>query len=291
MGTIVYRAPTEAEISRAGRVFLTSVFDLAARNGQPAPQHLTPEVVDLLQGHIFRTGIFEVAEDDGQFLAVCHAIVRDRLWFLSGFWVLPEHQGHKIGGPLLRRVFEEGKRRGATTAFTWSSVDHTAMATYMKMGMLPGFQMLTFSGALENPPDRPPGYQVEPLHAQVAASIDGEVRGTRRDLDHAFWLSGQATAREVKNGGRTAGYFYAGNGTVGPAAWLRPEHAEAILYFAFSAAQAQSKEIRVMIPGINHAAITYALKSGLRLVSTAHLLSTQPFGKLDQYLASGPLLF
>jgi GNAT superfamily N-acetyltransferase len=291
MKPVLYRAPTESEIGRAGSVFLTSVSDLAARMHLPPPDSYTPESVERLYGHIHRTGIFEIAESEGQFVAVCHAVVRERLWFLSGFWVLPEYQRQRVGGPLLRRVWEEGKRRGASIASTWSSIDLTAMASYLKMGMSATFPILRFRGTLKHPLERPPGYEVEPLHPQVVASIDSEVRGTRREADHAFWMSGQAIAREVKHDGRTAGYLYADHGIIGPAAWLHADHAEAVLHFAFSAAQTQSAEIEVTIPAINQAAVRHALRSGLQLQSGAHLFASEAFGKLDQYLASGPSLF
>lgn len=92
-------------------------------------------------------------------------------------------------------------------------------------------------------------------------------------------------------GRRVAGYFYANNGTIGPAAWLAAEDADAVLLAAAREAAAQAGQIRLMIPGPNHAAINFALRSGLRLTADAHLLTTAPFGRMDKYLASGPSLF
>jgi hypothetical protein len=56
-------------------------------------------------------------------------------------------------------------------------------------------------------------------------------------------------------------------------------------------AAAMAPSIRLAIPGINHAALRFAFESGLRLTSFAHLLATAPFGRLEQYLPSGPSLF
>ena len=79
-------------------------------------------------------------------MAICHAIVRGPLWFLSGFWTRPDRQKTGIGGRLLREVWDGGRARGASTFFTWSSIDLTAMASYLRRGMLPGYQILSFVG-------------------------------------------------------------------------------------------------------------------------------------------------
>jgi hypothetical protein len=43
--------------------------------------------------------------------------------------------------------------------------------------------------------------------------------------------------------------------------------------------------------GINHAGIHFALQTGLRLTGYAHLLTSAPFGRMEQYIPSGPSLF
>ncbi|HKQ52372.1 MAG TPA: GNAT family N-acetyltransferase, partial [Pyrinomonadaceae bacterium] len=217
---VVYRQVREAEMSEAVELFLTSLTDLRERLNLTAP--LPPrDYVELNYEHIRRTGIFEVALVEGRLAAICHAVVRDSVWFLSGFWTLPARQGQKIGRPLLGRVIEEGAQRGAKTFFTWSSTDLQAMATYMKQGMLPGYQTLTFSGTPRELAHERAGYETGPLDEQAALSIDEQVRETRRAEDHKFWRSVlKAEAGQVLSDGRVAGYFYANKGTIGPAAWL-----------------------------------------------------------------------
>jgi hypothetical protein len=56
-------------------------------------------------------------------------------------------------------------------------------------------------------------------------------------------------------------------------------------------AAGQAQGLRMMIPGINHIAIRFALQAGLRLAAYSHLLTTAPFGRMEQYLPSGPSLF
>lgn len=289
---VEYRPVKEEEIPETVDLFLTAVADMYERHGVrlPLPDRQATEIG---YTHILRSGIFHVAEVDGQVGAICNAVVRDRLWFLSGFWTLPHLQRQKIGGPLLERVMAEGRDAGASTFFTWSSIDLTAMAVYMKKGMLPGYQILTFMGTpSDDLTERSAVYEVEPLSPDAAARIDEHARSTRREIDHRFWLSGAGhEGRQVLLEGRVVGYYYFNHGTIGPAAWLDPRDAEALMRAACREAAQQASQVRMMIPGANHAAIRFALKAELRLAAYSHLLTTSTFGRMEQYLSSGPLLF
>lgn len=291
MGEIHYRPVREEEIPATLDLFMTALVDIYERFSLTGP--LPPRgMVEMLYRYIFRTGIFHVAESDGQLVAICHAIVRGPLWFLSGFWTLPGLQGRGIGGPLLRRVWAEGEAAGARTFFTWSSIDMTAMACYMRAGMLPGYQLLTFTGTPDKLPERPKGYEVEPLALATAVSFDEQVRLTGREIDHKFWLTESGhEGRQVRRGGAVVGYYYFNQGTVGPATWTRDENAAALLALACLEASAQVPHLRLAIPGINHAALRFALQTGLRLTGYGHLLTTAPFGHMERYLTSGPSLF
>jgi GNAT superfamily N-acetyltransferase len=290
MTEVTRRPATPADIPEATTLFLASVIDLAARYGLATPA-FTAASIEPVYRHIQRTGIFEVAAMDGRIVAIAHAIVRDHLWFLSGLWVLPGLQRQGLGGPLLASVRAGAERRGATVGFTWSSVDFTAMAAYMKLGLLPGYPVLTFAGAPAALPPRSAAHEEAPLTLATAADIDAEVRGTRREVDHAFWLEGPAAGRAVLAKGRPAGYFYASGGVIGPAAWLDPAHATAVLAAALHAARAQAPAVRIAVPGINHTAVRLALSAGLKLSAFSHFLRTADLGKMEQYVPSGPSLF
>lgn len=285
-----HRAATDADIGEAAGLFLTSLTDLVRRRGLAEPQ-FTAANVEPVYRHIHRTGIFDVAEVDGRIVAIAHAILRDQQWFLSGFWALPGLQRKGIGGPLLRRVRAEGTRRGAAQAFTWSSVDVTAMATYMKLGMLPGYPILTFAGPPAALPT--PGVTCEeaPLTLAAAAGIDEEIRGTRREVDHTFWLAGPGAGRLVVRSGQPVGYYYSSRGAIGPAAWLDPADGAEVLGLALHEARRQAPEVRLALPGKNHTGIAAALAAGLELTAFSHLLCTAEPGKMDRYVPSGPSLF
>jgi GNAT superfamily N-acetyltransferase len=275
----------------AVELFLTTVEDMYKRHNinSPMPPRL---MIEKFYEHIYRTGIFQVAEVEGRIGAICHAIVRDSQWFLSGFWALPSLQGRKIGRTLLERVWQRGARAGAEIFFTWSSVDIQALAAYMKMGMLPGYQILTFAGEYQNQSDVPSGYESQPLEISNAMEIDEQVRGTRREIDHRFSLEEfKAEGRQVMRDGRAIGYYYFTGSQIGSAAWLDAKDAEGVLVYACRDASSQAAQIRFVALGVNHAAIRFALRVGLRLAAYSHLLTTAPFGQMEKYLPSGPSLF
>ena len=91
--------------------------------------------------------------------------------------------------------------------------------------------------------------------------------------------------------GRVVGYYYVHDGVIGPAAWLDDVDGAALLALAFADAAGEAPETQLVVPGMNHVAIRASLDAGLRLVRTSHLLWTGPFGRMERYVPSGPLLF
>jgi GNAT superfamily N-acetyltransferase len=283
------RAAREEDIEPALDLFVVTLRDMLVRNGID-PGELARDEWRYGYPHVFRTGIFRVAEEDGELVAICHAIVRGPLWFLSGFWARPDRQKTGIGGRLLREVWDEGRARGASTFFTWSSIDLTAMASYLRRGMLPGYQILSFVGGPAS--TTVVASDVAPLSPQVAAALDRDVIGTSREIDHGFWSTEPGrVGRAVMRGGRPVGYYYVRAGSIGPAAWTSSTDADAVLRAAIAEARAQSPIVRLRALGANHDTIRFALASGLRLAGYSHLLTTAPFGNLDRYAPSGPTLF
>ena len=295
MTEVSFRDAREEDIASACDVFFASLRDVYARHNIDQP--IAPRAsVESSWLHVLKTGVFKLAHIDGRAAAICHAIVRGRLWFLSGFWMLPEFQGRGVGGQLLRAVWREGARRGADIFFVWSSVDRTAMASYMRLGMLPGYQILTFAGRPAPPPEAARDYGVEPLARATAARLDEEVRGTRREIDHDFWLAHPLLRhRQVVRGGRALGYFYFTTGpesVVGPAAWDAGPDAAAVLALAAREAAAEGAEaVTLRAPGVNHDAIRFALGAGMRFTGYSHFFTTAPFGRMESYVTSGPMLY
>lgn len=259
----------------------------------PAP-HRDVDLVERGYRHVAKTGIFRVAVLDDRVVSLACAIVRGTHWFLSGFWTEPTLRLGGIGGPLLREVFDAGRERGTRAHFVWASIDHAAIAAYLKVGMLPGTQLFAFGGPqrLGLAAARERAGRVDAFDAARVARLDEDAVGFRRDEDHAYWLARDgARAALVSIGGEDVGYYHVHHGTVGPMMWSRDQDADVVLSAATRDAKADSNEVQLTVPGSNHVALRFALGAGLRLIRQSHLLWTDPVGHMERYVPSGPLLF
>ena len=291
MTEVRYRHVQKEDYPEMAEVFLESIGDLRTRYSLSMPAPPLPAILGAVS-HAHATGIYHLAELDDQIVAIACGIVRDHIFFLNTFWARPNQQRKGIGMPLLRRVLNAGKEAGATIFCVHSSMDTTAMAAYMKMGMLPGHQILYFGGKPERLPSTPSGYEVAPLEKHVAMEIDQEIRGTGREPDHEFWLGSRGVhGRQVLHDGNIVGYFYHGMAGIGPAAWTRPRDAKAMMNLACREATVNTPETRFSVPGVNHAALQFAFESGMWLTTCSHFLTTAPFGRMEQYIPSGPSLY
>ena len=232
-----------------------------------------------------------MAELDGRIVALACATMREAQWFLSGFWAAPDLRLHGIGGPLLREVFDDGARRGATSFYVWASVDEAALAAYMKLGMLPGTQLFTFQSEPARLPAVRQGYASAAATYETIAALDRDAVGVERRVDHDYWSAHGFALRAVTRGDRVVGFYYLIDGIVGPAAWASDVDGEEVLGFAMREVATTHSVVAMSIPGTNHVALRVALGSGLRLIRLSHLLWTRPIGDMTRYVPSGPMLF
>ncbi|MBX9668340.1 MAG: GNAT family N-acetyltransferase [Candidatus Obscuribacterales bacterium] len=307
--SISIRPATKEEVVASVDLFVETLYDLRRRFslvGQPIDK------VEWTRGfhHILDTGIFYVAVVDQEIVGVCNGVVRDNLWFLTSFWVDPKCQGQGIGKKLIDKVWETATDSGADNFFVWSSIDMRAMHQYLRLGMLPGYQIFTYKISLTDLPtgiddiraelhDRGilhqghrTGYRVEPLTISVAAAIDLNVRGAGREIDHEYLMIPPSTqAFALIHDEKPVGYFYLQAAAVGPAAWLSNEHGSAVLSMAIAMKRPHSDSLVFLVPGCNHLALKAVIAMNGRMVSTSHFFTANPFGKLECYLPSGPLLY
>ena len=295
MGMLTLRAALESDLEAATGLFVEGALDLARRNGLPPVPGMTVEVRLPWYRHVLKTGIFRVAERDGQIVALANAIVRDGQWFLAGFWTRPGAQRQGIGRPLLAQVFEEGRQKGTRLEFTWSSIDFTAVGTYFRLGLLPRTQVFALAGPVARLRLEPPhaGYGTRGLTSNAAEGWDRRVRETARPQDQGIFGGDGASSREVlAPNGEPCGYFRVRRGTIGPAAWSDSAHGEAVMSLALAQARDEgAADLRVVVPGSNHSALRAAVAAGLHVAGAAHLLGSAPVAGLDRYVPSGPILF
>lgn len=285
-----YRRAERADIPVAADIFVTSLTALAKNHGLPSPT--APRApLESLYSHLFESGIFEVVENAGKVVGFAAGIVRGEIWFLSMFWVLPEHKLSGLGQPLLDRVWQRAESAGAKVFATWSSIDFAAVSIYLKRGLMPAGPIFTFAGPVLRAAAPDPRIELRPLAPAEAGEIDRRVRGTDRRADHDYWLAEGHEGFLVVRGGHTLGYFWEHEGTIGPAAWLEEEAGNAVIVAALAHAQSRAPQVKLIALGLNHTAIRAAIDAGLRLISSSHFLRSAPFGELEKYLPSGPALF
>ena len=91
---------------------------------------------------------FWLAEEKQRFtspriVGYARSIVRDGVWSLTEFFVLPAHHRHGIGGALLDRLVKEGDSFGADTRLILASQHSGANSLYVrKLGCFPRLPMM-----------------------------------------------------------------------------------------------------------------------------------------------------
>lgn len=203
-----------------------------------------------------------VAEETPRFggtriVGYARSLVREAVWNLTEFFVLPDYHRKGIGTALLSRCLEDGDAAGATTRCVLASHHSAADSLYIRLAdCYPRLPMLLLAGSLHSlrlaePDAQPPIVEItpdapsagvlpagtvtaEPLiltpDLQTALdALDREIVGYARPPEHAHWaaLMGGRTGMarvfrrtETGNGtgpGAILGYAYIGTYSSGPA--------------------------------------------------------------------------
>ncbi|MCS6777959.1 MAG: GNAT family N-acetyltransferase [Chloroherpetonaceae bacterium] len=179
--------------------------------------------------------------------------VRERVWNLNEFFLLPEYQRRGIGGALLACCLADGDSASAETRYVLASQNARADALYIRRaGCFPRIPMLLLAGSLQSLV-APAGCQIqdtrltlptrraqhngatllaEPLFfegeaAEAINALDRRIVGYARPEEHRHWareMGGpQGSARIFRRrspdtgaGGPIAGYAYLGPHASGP---------------------------------------------------------------------------
>ncbi len=307
--TLTYRPVTADELATCAGIWRTSINDYIERLGQePVPDEVGPLL--RLYGHLLATDPtrFVAAFDGPAIVAFAAAVQRERLWFLSMCFVLPEWQGTGIGRELLIRV-------GPTDADPVDTVRATATdsaqpisnALYASLGIVPRVPLLNLIGLPARPAafgPLPSGIAPIPFevvaggdggdgHRRLAATVDAldrELLGVSHPLDHRF-LRQEQRRGWLYHGpdGQPVGYGYASeSGRVGPIA-VRDAALLAPVLGHLTAAVEPRGAFAVWVPGTADRAVVSLLGAGFRLDQFPILLCWDgPFADLERYLPISP---
>lgn len=234
------------------------------------------------------------------------AVVRERLWYLSMLFVLPEAQRAGLGRRLLSSLLPADETVVRATAT--DSVQPISNALYALHDIVPRMPLLSLTGLAERPEafgELPSGVVALPFDEIAAGSPDGlghrmlveaidaldrEVLGVAHPIDHRF-LRGEARHGWLYRGpdGTPIGYGYAGEaGQVGPVATLDAALVAPILGHLTSADSPRGA-FAIWIAGAADRAVSAALRAGFRLDQFPVLLCwDRPFADFSRYLPNSP---
>lgn len=299
-------------------IWRTSINDYLVPLGQHGIPPTTNQVTRLFSHlHASDPDRFVVAtttgESDGsstptveRVVAFVSAIVRERLWYLSMLFVLPELQGEGIGRELLARVLPSDSEMARATAT--DSVQPIANALYATYGITPRMPLLNLVGLADRPAafgDLPSGIVPISFEQIAAGAADGAGHGELiRAIDPLdrglFGVAHPEEHRYLRNEGRQGwlyhgpdgqpvGYGYAGeSGRLGPVAVRDPDLIAPILGHLTSAVVPRGA-FAIWIGGAADRALMPLLRAGFRLEGFPVLICwDRPFADFSRYLPISP---
>ncbi len=307
-GALSFRPAREDELAACADVWRLGIDDYYGRLNQPALPVENGSLVRLY-AHLRATDPerFVVATRDERIVAFASAVVRERLWYLSMLFVLPEAQRSGVGRALLREVAPP--MDGATVRATATdSAQPISNGLYASLGIVPRVPLLDLIGRPERPDafgPLPSGITAVPFEDLVDGAADGaghralsvavddlyrDTLGVAHPTDHRF-LRGEGRRGWLYHGpdGAPLGYGYAAEaGRIGPVATRDPAVVAPILGHLTGAVVPRGA-FAMWLPGTADRAVVAALQAGFRLEGFPVLLCwDRPFADLERYLPISP---
>ncbi len=310
---LAYRPARPDELATCEAIWRTSINDYMVPLGQgEIPAAANPAI--RLFTHLQSTDpdrfiVATIPDGTGErAIGFASAIVRERLWYLSMLFVLPEAQGAGIGRELLARVWPMEGAAGVVRATATDSAQPISNALYALYDMVPRMPLLSLTGLPHNPEafgPMPSG--IVPLafdeiaagspdgqgHRMLVDAIDGldrELLGFTHPSDHRF-LRSESRRGWLYRGpdGTPVGYGYAGEaGRVGPVA-ARDEALLGPILGHLTSAITPRGAFAIWVGGAADRAIVPALRAGLRLDPFPVLVCwDRPFADFSRYLPISP---
>jgi ribosomal protein S18 acetylase RimI-like enzyme len=304
---ILIRPCRPEDLRAVWKTFLISFQDMIRRVHGTRQGLQGMRIVPPYLQHVLTTDArgFWVAESKGKIIGFACSIVREPVWFLCDFWILPEFQDRGIGRQLLERSLQSDRAYRITS--TYSSLYPPAMRSYIMLGMAPRFPIYTL---VRSSKDLKPGWvterefkirELDPAgsHGMIQEairemrSIDRVARGSERDEDHDLFIKRSGSRCWLaKKSGRTVGYFYISpKGQVGPLAVRDTPAMLPVLHRSIESAILLHPKLTIQIPSPNVESIRELIRAGFRIESHSIFMSSKEFGKMENYIISGPALF
>ena len=308
---LVHRPVTPEELEACASIWRMAINDYIVRLGQnEMPPELRPVVrlfVHLRSTDPDRFIVATVPDRDGErLIAFASALIRERLWYLSMLFVLPEFQGLGLGRDLLAKV--RPRDETMIRAVATDSAQPVSNALYASDGLVPRMPLFSLTGLPQRPEafgalpsgivplafdeiaeGRPDG-QGHRLLVEAIDTLDREVLGVAHPIDHRF-LRMESRRGWLYRGpdGAPVGYGYVGEaGRVGPVAVRHADLLGPVLGHLTSAVIPRGA-FAIWIGGAADRALVPALQAGFRLDPFPVLLCwDRPFADFSRYLPISP---
>ncbi len=306
---LTYRPVRAEELEACAEIWRVSTDDYLGRLNVPDLQTENGPIVRLY-GHLLATDperfiVATRAEPDDEagerIVAFAVAAVRERLWYLSMCFVLPEIQGAGVARRMLDRIAPDDESTIRATGT--DSAQPISNALYASLGIVPRVPLLNLIG-LPTATDAfgalPSGVTATPFErvaaddhdrlATIVDALDAETLGVRHPVDHRY-LREESRRGWLYTGpdGAPLGYGYATEaGRIGPVASHDPDLVAPILGHLTTAVTPRGA-FALWLPGDADRAVVGALRAGFRLEPFPVLLCwDRPFADLTRYLPTSP---
>jgi ribosomal protein S18 acetylase RimI-like enzyme len=311
MSDIIYRLAEEKDLERTYQVFVAATNHLhEAHNAPKVPEGKAPPARALtFRQHALKYDAqrFWVAEDAGEVIGFGVGLLRQHFCYLAALHVLPDYQGYGVGRTLLELSMGPENASGARIRTTIAeSLNPVSNGLYARFGMYQWVPLMSLTGVLaDRDVSKDPTVDIsshrlayEPAHLAALASIDQQVFGVPRDIDHEYWLAQPDLAGylfgELDNPQgyayfSTPGLSYAPDaGAIGPATATQEGYIEVMLRFCLARMQDLGvKKVNIKMPGFCRPGLRYLLDQDLRYGRPLLLLASEPFGQMDRYIPPG----
>jgi GNAT superfamily N-acetyltransferase len=257
------------------------------RRRPPQPRNAAP--LEMHVEHLLSTDPASsiVADDHGRLVGFGVVMHRGSHAFLSFLFVEPRWQRRGLGRAIFAACLAAAD--GAVDVATCAEADQlVSTGLYAGLGLAPRLPIYLLRGGLSGDalPVPPEGVRARLVEADAVASVDGELLGYVRPLDHAFWGRGERQGwMYVSDGGVLLGYGYAHpSGRVGPVAAVDPGYLPGFVGHLIRSTQVLEGR-QLVVPGPCAAVMQPLLEAGMRMDGTpAIYCSATPAPAFDRYL-------
>ncbi len=317
--TLAFRRITPADVPACAEVVYEALEELSERLRQP-PTPRNPAALRRLLEHLLATDPAlawlahrrDTRARDGAVVGMGLAVQRDRFWFLSFLFVVPEMQGRGLGRELLGRCLAAPAgappaavrdAEGPIMATCVDALQPVSTGLYASQGIVPRVPLFALTGRpahgrLPGLPDRVQSVPFETVRADDAGqarlaaaleSVDRAVLGFARPQDHVFReREGRGTLYRAAGSADFLGYGYVQpSGSIGPVALLDAALMPAVIADLMTR-HTPVGAWRLIVPGVNEQALVPLLRAGLRFDGPPAIFSATRDGpRLEGYLPAG----